>query len=136
MSEATRQRSIVLILARDLASTLATPMLVVDADGHVLYYNEAAGETLGRPFNEAAPLTREELLRGFHPTDEQGQPVSFEEMPLGVALTQRQPSHRALSIIDADGETRHVEVTAFPLYARSDELVGGVAVFWGRPGGR
>ena len=61
MSEATQQRSIVLILARDLASMLATPMLIVDAEGALIFYNEAAGSILGRPFNEADP--RRQLLR-------------------------------------------------------------------------
>ena len=32
----------------------------------------------------------------------------------------------------ADGVERVVEATAFPLYARADEFVGGVTVFWGK----
>jgi PAS domain-containing protein len=130
MTEATRQRSIVLILARDLASTLATPTMIVDADGRVVYYNDAAGYSLGRPFNEAAPMTREQVLEAVHTMDENGLPVDFADTPLGIVLTQRRPSHQVLTMTDPDGVTQPVEVTAFPLYARPDELVGGVAVFW------
>jgi hypothetical protein len=31
--------------------------------------------------------------------------------------------------------TREIEVTAFPLCARSDEILGAIAVFWERPAG-
>jgi hypothetical protein len=37
-----------MILARDLTSRLATPAFVVDADGTLAYFNEAAEPVLGR----------------------------------------------------------------------------------------
>jgi PAS domain-containing protein len=132
MSEATRQRSIVLILARDLASMLATPMLIVDAQGELIFYNEAAGAILGRPFTEAEPAAFEDWARAFDPRDVEGKPVALVETSLGIALTERMPAHRTLRIRSADGIERVVESTAFPLYARADEFVGGVTVFWGK----
>ena len=132
MSEATQQRSIVLILARDLASMLATPMLIVDAEGTLLFYNEAAGALLGRPFNEAEPVTFGDWARAFEPRDLEGKPVTLDESPLGIVLTERMPAHRTLRIRSADGVEHVVEATAFPLYARADEFVGGVTVFWGK----
>ena len=131
MSEATQQRSIVLILARDLASMLATPMLIVDAEGTLLFYNEGAGAMLGRPFTEAEPTTFRDWAAAFEPRDLEGKPVAFGDSPLGVVLTERMPAHRAMLIRSADGIERVVEATAFPLYARADEFVGGIAVFWG-----
>jgi PAS domain-containing protein len=132
MSEATKQRSIVLILARDLASMLATPMLIVDAQGELIFYNEAAGAILGRPFTEAEPAAFEDWARAFDPRDVEGKPVALVETSLGIALTERMPAHRTLRIRSADGIERVVESTAFPLYARADEFVGGVTVFWGK----
>jgi PAS domain-containing protein len=132
VSEATQQRSIVMILARDLASMLATPMLIVDAEGTLLYYNEAAGATLGRPFNEAEPMTFQDWAKAFDPRDLEGGRVPFGESPIGIVLAERRPAHRALRIRSADGVERVVEATAFPLYARADEFVGGVAIFWGK----
>jgi PAS domain-containing protein len=132
MSEATKQRSIVLILARDLASMLATPMLIVDAQGELIFYNEAAGAILGRPFTEAEPAAFEDWARAFDPRDVEGKPVALVETSLGIALTERMPAHRTLRIRSADGIERMVESTAFPLYARADEFVGGVTVFWGK----
>ena len=131
MSEATQQRSIVLILARDLASMLATPMLIVDAHGALIFYNEAAGAILRRPFTEAEPVAFEDWGPAFDPRDVEGKPVALSETPLGIVLTKRLPAHRTLRIRSADGVERVVESTAFPLYARADEFVGAIAVFWG-----
>ena len=132
MSEATQQRNIVLILARDLASMLATPMLIVDAQGELIFYNEAAGVILGRPFTEAGPVIFRDWARAFDPRDQEGKPVALDESPLGIVLTERTPAHRTLRFRSADGVERVVESTAFPLYARADEFVGGVTVFWGK----
>ena len=53
-------------------------------------------------------------------------------MPGGIALLERRPAHRSLRITGLDGERREIAVTAFPLLARPDELVGVVAIFWER----
>jgi PAS domain-containing protein len=132
MTEATQQRSIVLILARDLASMLATPMLIVDEQGAVIFYNEAAGAILGRPFTEAEPVAFEDWGPAFDPRDVEGKPVTLAETSLGIVLTERTPAHRTLRIRNADGIESVVESTAFPLYARADEFVGAIAVFWGK----
>jgi PAS domain-containing protein len=132
VSEATQQRSIVLILARDLASMLATPMLIVDAHGALIFYNEAAAAILGRPFTEAEQVALEDWARAFEPRDAEGKPVALAETSLGSVLTKRMPAHRTLRFRSADGIERVVESTAFPLYARADEFVGGIAVFWGK----
>lgn len=48
MADSSTQRNLVMILARDLTSRLATPAFVVDADGTLAYFNEAAEPVLGR----------------------------------------------------------------------------------------
>ena len=47
-----RQRNLVLILARSFAAQLATAVFLVDADGTVIYFNEAAELLLGQRFIE------------------------------------------------------------------------------------
>jgi hypothetical protein len=42
------QKNVVLILARGFAEQLATPMLIADAAGRLVFYNEPAEETIGR----------------------------------------------------------------------------------------
>ena len=41
-----------LILARELAANLATPMFLMDASGVLVFYNDAAALLIGRAFAE------------------------------------------------------------------------------------
>jgi PAS domain-containing protein len=123
-----------LILARDFAASLVIPMFVVDSDGDLVYYNEAAEALLGRPYAEAQ-MSADEWARAFRPVDVDGSPVPPEELPLSVAFMTGAPTHRGLRIEGGDGVERDIEVTAFPLVAQQGQLVGSVAVFWERPPG-
>lgn len=134
MAARTPQKSIVLILARELASKLATAMFVVDPDGTLVYFNEPAEQVLGRTFAEAGELSRDEWSKSFEPVDLDGSPVPPAELPLSVALVEREPAHRRFRITAYDGKQRVISVTAFPLFAREREFVGAVAVFWEEPG--
>jgi PAS domain-containing protein len=125
-------RHIALILARDLAATLTTPMFLVDGGGDLVYFNEAAEQLLGRPFAEVQ-MSADEWATAFTPVDEEGTPVPLEDLPLGIAFMTGVPAHGRLHIVAADGKERDIEVTAVPLFAQVDQLVGGVAVFWERP---
>ena len=125
-----QQRNLVLILARDLASRLATAVFLVDAEGNLAYFNEAAELVLGRPFVEGESMPAEEWGSGFAPVDHEGRPIPRAELPLGVAITRRVPAHRSMRVRAADGVERAIEVTAFPLFTHADEFVGGMAVFW------
>jgi PAS domain-containing protein len=129
-----RQKNLILILARKFASKLATPTFVVDAAGDLVYYNEPAEDVLGRSFGEAGEMSAEALPSLFSPEDLEGQPLALDELPLGIVLLARKPAHRDMRIAGLDGRRRVVSVTAFPLLARPDELVGAVAVFWQQPG--
>lgn len=124
------QRNLVLILARDFAARLATAVFLVDTDGTLIYYNEAAGHVLGQPYVEGAGMVASEWSTAFEPIDADGSPIPLEDLPLGIAITRRQPAHRDLQIMGADRVARHIEVSAFPLFAHADECVGAVAIFW------
>src|ERR1041385_4479002 len=99
----TRQKSLVLILAREFASNLATPFFVVDPDGALVFYNEPAEAVLGRRFAESGELAAGEWSTIFSPTDLDGKPLALDELPLGVALTKRCPAYRPLRITGLDG---------------------------------
>jgi PAS domain-containing protein len=130
-----RQKNLILILAREFASKLATPMFVVDAAGDLVFYNEPAEDVLGRSFGEAGEMPAAMLPSLFSPEDLEGKPLALDEIPLGIALLARKPAHRAFRIAGLDGRRRVVSATAFPLFARTDEVVGAVAIFWEQPGG-
>ena len=127
-----KQRHIALILARDLAATLTTPMFLVDAEGDLVYFNEAAEQLLGKPFAEVQ-MSAHEWATAFTPVDDDGTPVPLEDLPLGIAFMTGVPAHRRLRIVAADGKARSIEVTAVPMFAQVGQLVGGAALFWERP---
>jgi PAS domain S-box-containing protein len=132
----TPQRNLVLILARDFASRLATAVFLVDPEGNLIYFNEAAERVLGQRFVEGRSMTGREWSTAFTPVDDEGEALPLAELPLGVALLKREPAHRAMRIMGADGITRRIEVTAFPLFAHADESVGAIAIFWEPAGDR
>lgn len=131
MAATAEHKSLALILTRELASNLATPLFIVDPEGTLVFYNEPAEAVLGRRYAEAGALTQEEWGgEMFEPEDENGTPIRLEDMPLGIALVDHKPAHRRMRITGLDGARRVLEVTAFPIFARADEFVGAVAIFW------
>jgi len=133
MSPSVAQRNLILILARDFASRLATAVFLVDAEGSVIYFNEAAERLLGTRFVEGRGMSAAEWSAMFPATDDEGRPKPLEEIPLGMALRRREPAHGAVRFRSADGTMRRIEVTAFPLLAHTDECVGAIAIFWESP---
>ena len=124
------QKEIEVILTRHLASYLATPIFVVDPQGSLLFYNEPAEVLLGKRFDETGEMSREELAEMFKPLDDSGQPLPPEEVPVVKAMLTREPTHRTLWIKGGDGQSRHINATAFPLIGQGGLLLGGVAIMW------
>lgn len=120
------QKSLTLMLARGVAANLAVPISVLDADGNLVFFNEAAEEMHGMTFEDAGELSAAEWPNLF------SIPVPLEELPVGVALFERRPVHTTVEFTGADGISREVSVTAFPLMGREEELHGAFAIFWQR----
>jgi PAS domain-containing protein len=125
-----RHKNLVLILAREFASKLATPMFIADGDGQLVYYNEPAEEILGRTFAEAGEMSADQWASLFETTDLEGRPIDLDDLPAGIAFATRRPAHGVHRIVGLDGVPRIVKVTAFPLFAHTAEFVGVVAIFW------
>lgn len=128
---AVRHKHLVLILAREFAENLATPTLITDERGWLVFFNEAAEEVLGRRFAEVGEMPLDDWSTQYSPRSVQTEePVPLERRPTGIALHERRPAHERLRITSVDGVAREVEVTAFPLFAHADELIGTVTIFW------
>jgi PAS domain S-box-containing protein len=124
------QKHLILILARELASNLATPTLILDAEGTLIFFNEAAEEIVGGPFAEVGEIPMSDFSAGFAPRTRDNEPLSEERRPTRIALEERRAAHEQLVITSRDGVERNVAITAFPLFAHADEFVGAVAIFW------
>lgn len=127
---ADRSKHLVHILAREFASNLATPTLIVDGDGQLIFYNEAAEEILGRSFAELGEMSIDEFSASVAPRLEGDDPLPQDRRPTKIALEERRASHEEMTITSFDGEERHIGVTAFPLFAQKDEFVGIVVIWW------
>lgn len=127
------QKEIEVILARHLASYLATPIFIVDTAGTLLYYNESAELVLGRRFEDTGEMRVEEWSTLFEPVDKAGNALAPEELPLVKALHNRHPAHGSFWIRGLDGVLRYIQVTAFPLIGQADRYLGAVAIFWETP---
>lgn len=132
MADLPPQRHLILILARNFASRLATAVFLVDEKGSVIFFNEAAEDLLGTRFEEGHGMSAEEYTKLFRPADERGL-LGPPDTPLGIAVNRQEPSHGPVTITGADGTTRRIEATAFPLLAHAGDLVGAIAFFWERP---
>jgi PAS domain-containing protein len=124
------QRAIEVILTRHLASYLAMPILIVDGEGNLVFYNEPAERVLGRRFEETGEMPASEWTTVFAPTDDRGGALEPGTLPLMIALTDRRPAHGSLWIHALDSVPRRIEVTAFPLLGHGDRHLGAVAIFW------
>ncbi|MDQ6915358.1 MAG: PAS domain-containing protein [Actinomycetota bacterium] len=124
------QQALELILARNLLSSISTPAFLVDADGVLVFFNEAAGTLLGRRFEESGKLTAEEWGRAFGPFDQSGQPIPFERLPLTIALREGRPAHASHCIHSSGGEQHDIEVSALPLVSTDGGFRGALAIFW------
>jgi PAS domain-containing protein len=125
-----RHKHLALIIARELASQLSTATFIADADGNLVFYNEAAEEILGRTYAEAGAMPASAWPSLFRIEALDGTPLPLEKLPGGIALTERRPAHDRICIVGLDGKRRVISVTAIPLFAHPTEVVGMVAHFW------
>jgi PAS domain-containing protein len=117
-----------LILARNLITIVSLPALLFDADGQVVFYNEAAGEVIGSPFEAIGTMPREQWNAQFGPFDESGKPVPSDELPLTIALREGRPAYARYRIRGDRGLTE-IEAGALPLVGPAGYR-GAILVFW------
>jgi PAS domain S-box-containing protein len=119
-----------LILAREFAANVATPLLVIDEDGNLVFFNEPAERIIGQTHAELGYLPEHEWRALFPAERLDGSSVSVEEMPTAVARRLRRPAHETLVLTMLDGQRRTLSVTAIPLLERGQDLAGLMVVFW------
>ena len=126
----TAHKSLPLILAREFASNIATPVTVMDEQGRLIFFNEPAEQILGQKQAEVGELRPHEWTRIFRVERLDGTPVLLDEIPFGIAHRKRCPAHDTLAFTTQDGTRHEIEVTAFPLLGREEDYFGVVSIFW------
>lgn len=125
-------KSLALILAREFAANIATPVTVMDEHGRLVFFNEPAERILGQTHADVGELAPSDWTRLFVVETLDGAPVMLDEMPVGIAHREKRPAHDTLAFTTVNDVRHEIEVTAFPLLGRDDDLLGVVAVFWER----
>lgn len=125
-----RPKHLVLILAREFASNLATPTLIADAEGRLIFFNDAAEQIVGKPFAEVGEVPIDEFTAGFQPKTRDAEPLPADRRPARIALDEQRAVHERFMVTSADGVEREIAVTGFPLFAHADEFVGIMTIFW------
>ena len=123
-------KAIQIILARQLASCVAMPILLVDDEGTLIFYNEPAEAILNQRFEETGEIPADEWNRLVTVADEDRNPLAPEDRPMAMARLKRRPSSRRLWTRSGDREWRHMQITAFPLVGEHGHLLGVMSIFW------
>jgi PAS domain-containing protein len=121
-------RPLLLVQARNLITGLALPAFLTDADGRLLFFNDAAGELLGRRFEEVGQQSREDWAREWGPFDADGTPLAADSLPLGKALREGRPAQGRFTAKLAGG-LHEVEISSLPLQ-HPEVYEGALVAFW------
>jgi PAS domain-containing protein len=127
------QKAVELILMRQLASSLAMPIFLVDPGGNLLFYNEPAEQLLGSRYDETGEMSVGQWSSLFTPIGEDGARLPGEALPLNIALHKHRAAHLAFWIRGLDGVSRKIGATAFPLEGQGGRQLGAVGIFWEQP---
>ncbi len=123
-------KPIQIILARQLASCLDMPILIVDTDATLIFFNEPAEAILDLRFHEKGEMSADEWSGLFAVADEDRNPIAQEDRPMMLALSERRPISRTVWMRSRNREWRHVNITAFPLIGEGKQFLGAQMVFW------
>jgi len=123
-------KPIQLILARQLASSLAMPILLVDTEGTLIFYNEPAEAILGQRFEETGEISADTWSTLFALADEERKPIAQEDRPTMMALSERRPFSRTVWMQCGRRDWKHMNITAFPLVGEERQFLGAQMIFW------
>ncbi len=123
-------QSVELILLKQVAGYLVTPVFLVDPEGTLLYYNEPAEELLGLRYEETGEMPLREWGTMFQPTDSSGVPMPPQQLPIVVAVQEDRPVQGDCWIKGMDGVPRHLSMTALPIDGERGVKLGAMAVVW------
>jgi|SRR5829696_3401987 len=118
-----------MIQARALAASLSTACFLVDTEGTLVFFNEAAGELLGLTFEEAGPMKPGTWGTRFEPREPDGKELAVDDLPLTIALRAARPATARLEITSTGGREHLIDVSALPIAGRTGQH-GAIAIFW------
>jgi PAS domain-containing protein len=123
-------KSLVLIRAKHLAESVTTPMLLIDADGNLIFYNEAAELRLGQSFADLGTMPVSEWQEKFRVRGRDNAPFPLDAMPGWIELQKERPGVGHVRFTTMDGRDLFIAVCAFPLFTSERQFDGALVFFW------
>ena len=119
-----------IILARQLAGSMAMPILIVDPEGTLIFFNESAELILDQRFEETGEMRADEWSVLFAVADEERHPIAMQDRPTMLAISERKPVSRTVWMQCREREWLHVIITAIPLIGEQRDFLGVLMIFW------
>ena len=123
-----REQPIELILARNMVSLISLAAVLMDVEGAIVFYNEAAAEFFGGLFEETGAVPLERWRAEVGPFDKAERHLPTGNLPVTRAFRDGRPGFGRFHIRGGSGLV-DVEVVALPLVG-SAGLHGALVMFW------
>jgi len=117
-----------LILARNLVSLITLAAVLIDVEGAIVFFNDAAAQFFGGLFEETGSVPLARWRSEVGPFDEAERHLPTDELPVTRAYSDGRPGVGRFYIRGGSGLVE-VEVVALPLVG-SVGLHGAMVVFW------
>lgn len=124
------QKSIEIILFRQLVTYLVMPSFIIDPDGFMIYWNDAAEQFLDFKFSErdeTSTTTDWKLL--FTPQDKNGSTLPFDKSPLFISSTQYRIACDKFYITNLQQKLKYIVLCSIPIFNYTDIYLGCIAFF-------
>ena len=110
---------------------VAESITAQDAEGRLIYANDAAARTIGFPSAEELMKTSvQELMQRYELLDESGQPFPSEQLPGRIALRERKSASATICYRSrATGEERWSNVKATPVFDDEGRVLFAINIF-------
>jgi PAS domain-containing protein len=128
-----RQHPVELILLRQVAARLTTPVALFDMDGRLIYLNPAAEVAFGIAFADIGELSLDQVLAIAQPTDVHGAPMTPDTVPVGKTLGEGRPELGTVLIRDLQGRLHRLGTTTIPVQGQAGAVLGAMSLFWEAP---
>ena len=123
-----REQPLELILARNLVSLISLAAVLMDVEGAIVFYNEAAAEFFGGLFEETGAVPLERWRAEVGPFDKAERHLPTGNLPVTRAFRDGRPGFGRFHVRGGSGLV-DVEVVALPLVG-SAGLHGALVMFW------
>jgi PAS domain-containing protein len=131
LAEPLDEKPLELILARNLISIISIAALLIDADNRIVFFNEAAAEIIGAPFEEIGVLGQEQWSARYGPFGIDGKPLPPADLLVTIAVRESRPAYGHY-FVRAESGMLEIETGALPLSGPAG-YHGAIVVFWPLP---